>query len=228
MDGRSVVQAGKNAVKLLAVMLAGGVVTLVASSRSPRGGPEGALPVQPESRRIEDTRSTDDVALLRRERDQALQRMRELQAQVVELRRLQRGTTETAEDKTDSSPEDKKASAVEKVVLRRAGLDSRIDFVPRDPQWEHAVSASIKDVFDDWSAVELRAARCSQELCRIEFVAGVTDQEIEMLMEQINNAPAVEGERMIQINDSVDPPEGIAYFSRSGAISLATAFSDYD
>jgi hypothetical protein len=67
---------------------------------------------------------------------------------------------------------------------------------------------------------EVLDARCSSQLCRIDFVIQNATQDVSSVAESMGNIEEVKGERMFEIDDSQYPAIGIAYFSRDGAISL--------
>jgi hypothetical protein len=107
------------------------------------------------------------------------------------------------------------------VLLRRDYLDERIEGQPEDAKWQAEVAAAVKDVLSAWPEAETISAQCSKALCRVDFTTGLKTNNLDAIMDKLNSIPEVQGERMIQIDDSVDPPFATAYFGRDGAISLA-------
>jgi hypothetical protein len=107
------------------------------------------------------------------------------------------------------------------VLLRRDYLDERIEGQPEDPQWQAEVAAAVKDVLAAWPEAETISAQCSKALCRVDFTTGLKTNNLDAIMDKLNGIPEVQGERLIQVDDSVDPPFATAYFGRDGAISLA-------
>jgi hypothetical protein len=110
----------------------------------------------------------------------------------------------------------------EPILLRRESLDESLESVAVDPEWQADVSAAVAQVFSAWPGAATISAQCSQALCRIDFTTGDKGNNLEAIMDQLNAIPEVQGERLIQIDDSVEPPIATAYFGRDGAISLAT------
>jgi hypothetical protein len=118
----------------------------------------------------------------------------------------------------DEAPEPQDAP----ILLRREYLDESLESVAIDPEWQAEVSAAVAQVFSAWPGAETISAQCSKALCRIDFTTGAKGNNLEAIMDQLNAIPEVRGERLIQVDDSVDPPIATAYFGRDGAISLAT------
>jgi hypothetical protein len=118
--------------------------------------------------------------------------------------------------------EQDEAPEPEPILLRREYLDESLESVAVDAEWQADVSAAVAQVFSAWPGAATISAQCSQALCRIDFTTGDKGNNLEAIMDQLNAIPEVQGERLIQIDDSVDPPIATAYFGRDGAISLAT------
>lgn len=110
----------------------------------------------------------------------------------------------------------------EPILLRREYLDESLESVAVDPEWQADVSAAVAQVFSAWPGAATISAQCSKALCRIDFTTGDKGNNLEAIMDQLNAIPEVQGERLIQIDESVEPPIATAYFGRDGAISLAT------
>jgi len=106
-------------------------------------------------------------------------------------------------------------------ISRRSYLDARIEQQPPDPLWEIDVRRGLTDALSSFQHARVLTANCSAELCRVEFTADDGQQNVETLIDAVTNFPEVEGERMVEIDDAMTPPVGIAYFSRRGSISLA-------
>jgi hypothetical protein len=110
----------------------------------------------------------------------------------------------------------------EPILLRREHLDERIEALPEDPQWQADVDSAVAKILSRWPGAETISTQCSKAVCRVDFTTGQPGNSLEAIMDQLNAMPEVQGERMIQIDDSVEPPVATAYFGRDGAISLAT------
>jgi hypothetical protein len=125
-------------------------------------------------------------------------------------------TTRTATpNKSSHEPVEK----IDVASLRRGHLDRQIDESPEDPAWQMEVSEAVTNVLSTWPEAQEYKTRCNQSFCRIEFTTGKKGNT-EGIMDQLNNLSAVQGERMILIDDSKEPTSAIAYFGRNGAISL--------
>ncbi len=109
----------------------------------------------------------------------------------------------------------------EPVLISVPSLDDRLLREDIDEEWQSAVHSSASDVLGGFDDAEVISTRCSKNVCRVEFTTGTTEGAVEDIMEALNNIPEVEGERLIQVDDSTSPAFATAYFGRDAATSLA-------
>jgi hypothetical protein len=102
----------------------------------------------------------------------------------------------------------------------RSYLEKRIEDEEKDPVWQSAVVRGLTNALTSHPGSEVVDARCSSQLCRVNFVIQNADEDISAVASSMGNIEEIQGERMIEIDDSEYPAIGIAYFSRDGAISL--------
>jgi hypothetical protein len=105
-------------------------------------------------------------------------------------------------------------------LSRRPHLEARLHEQPADPRWQADVEQAFGEAFEGFDHARVLNAHCGTELCRVEFTGDGADN-VDTLIDAITNSRKLHGERMIELDDAVSPPVGIAYFSRHGGISLA-------